>query len=252
MPLGQLPGTLMHYLIVLAKSPVVAGAIAGIVLSAWFVPRRMLAPFVVLLSGIGTFVVLAGAGLSVIDRYLLMPAVMILVFCAFALSGWTMLEHGLLRRLWALGSLVLVSIGVYLAASTLSIGKIQTELGFRDSGHTSLVEILHKPAVKGALACGPVSVPDHKLIPEVRLILNRGIGGVIDRGDARYELDKANPALYDAEQHGVALYPLALAVNRYGLTSPNDSPLDQDPTTLTQLGFHFIAQTQYYAAYARC
>ena len=60
-------------------------------------------------SGIGTFVVLAGAGLSVIDRYLLMPAVMVLIFCAFALSGWTMLEHGLLRRLWALGSLALVA-----------------------------------------------------------------------------------------------------------------------------------------------
>jgi hypothetical protein len=251
-PLAQLPGTLMHYLIVLAKSPVVAGAIAGIVLSAWFVPRRMLAPFVVLMSGIGTFVVLAGAGLSVIDRYLLMPAVMVLIFCAFALSGWTMLEHGLLRRLWALGSLVLVALGVYLAASTLSIGKIQTELGFRDSGHTSLVAILKEPAVKSALGCGPVSVPDHKLIPEVRLILNRGTSGVIDRGDARYELDKGNPTLYDAEQHGVALYPLALAVARYGLTSPNDSPLDQDPTTLTQLGFHFVANTQYYAAYARC
>ena len=102
-PLGQLPGTLAHYLITLTKSAVVAGAIGGVVLSAWLVPRRMLAPFVVLLSGIGTFVVLAGAGLSVIDRYLLMPAVMILVFCAFALSGWTMLERGLLRRVWAAG-----------------------------------------------------------------------------------------------------------------------------------------------------
>ncbi len=83
--------------------------------SAWLVPRRMAAPLVVLFSGIGTFVVLAGAGLSVIDRYLLMPAVMILlIFCAFALSGWTMLERGLLRRVWALGALVLAGIGVYL------------------------------------------------------------------------------------------------------------------------------------------
>ncbi|HEX4033343.1 MAG TPA: hypothetical protein VHX66_02780 [Solirubrobacteraceae bacterium] len=252
-PLGQLPGTLMHYLFVLAKSPVVAGAIAGIVLSAWFVPRRMFAPFLVLMSGIGTFVVLAGAGLSVIDRYLLMPAVMVLIFCAFALSGWTMLERGLLRRLWALGSLALVALGVYLAASTLSIGKIQTELGFRDSGHTSLVAILNKPNVKRALGCGPVSVPDHKLIPDVRFILNRGANGVVDRGDARYELDQlGNSTLSDAERHGVALYPLALAVARYALTSPQDSPLDQDPTTLTPLGFHWVANTQYYAAYARC
>jgi hypothetical protein len=247
-PLGQLPGTLSHYLILLTKSAVVAGAIGGVVLSAWLVPRRMVAPFVVLLSGIGTFVLIAGAGLSVIDRYLMMPAVMILVFCAFALSGWTMLDRGLLRRLWMAGAAVLAGIGIYLAASTLSVNKIETELGFRDSGQTSLVAIFNKPAVKRALACGPVSVPDHKLVPDVRIILNRGREGVIDRGDARYERHLGQPALFNAEQRGVALYPLGLAVVRYALTSPNDSPLDQ----VGLPGFHVIAHTQYYAAYARC
>jgi hypothetical protein len=247
-PLAQLPGTLFHYLILLTKSPVVAGAIGGVVLSAWLVPRRMLAPFVVLLSGIGTFVVLAGAGLSVIDRYLLMPAVIILVFCAFALTGWTMLERGLLRKVWATGAAVLAGIGIYLAASTLSLNKIESELGFRDSGQTSLVAILKEPQVQRDLACGPVSVPDHKLVPDVRLILNLGRAGVIDRGDARYLLHTGRPAVYDAEQHGVAIYPLGLAVIRYALTSPNDSPLDQVPLA----GFQLIAHTRYYAAYARC
>jgi hypothetical protein len=246
--LSKLPGTLMHYLIVLTKSAVVAGAIAGIVLSAWFVPRRMLAPLVVLAVGIGTFVLLAGAGLSVIDRYLLMPAVLILVFCAYALSGWTMLERGLLRRLWALGALVLAGIGIYLAASTLSIGKIETELGFRDSGQTSLVAILDNPTVKHDLACGAVSVPDHKLVPDVRLILNRGRSGVIDRAYALLEKGKGEDALYDAAQRGVAIYPLGLAVNRYGIADPNDSPLVQ----VHYAGFAKIASTQYYAAYASC
>ena len=248
-PLAQVPGTLSHYLIVLAKSAVVAGAIAGVVLSAWLVPRRMIAPFVVLLSGIGTFVVLAGAGLSVIDRYLLMPAVMLLIFCAFALSGWTMLQRGLLRRLWALGAAVLAGIGIYLAASTLSLNKIETELGFRDDSHTSLVAILDKPAVKRDLACGPVSVPDHKLVPDVRIVLNRGRNEVIDRS---YALDlfehHGQPRLYDEMQHGVELIPLGLAVSRLALTSPNDSPLVQVPV----LGFTKVAVTQYYSAYARC
>jgi hypothetical protein len=248
-PLAQVPGTLSHYLIVLAKSAVVAGAIAGVVLSAWLVPRRMVAPFVVLLSGIGTFVVLAGAGLSVIDRYLLMPAVMILIFCAFALSGWTMLQRGLLRRLWALGAAVLAGIGIYLAASTLSLNKIETELGFRDDSHTSLVAILDKPAVKRDLACGPVSVPDHKLVPDVRIALNRGRNEVIDRSYALDLLEHhGQPLLYNEMQHGVELIPLGLAVSRLALTSPNDSPLVQVPV----LGFSWIAHTKYYAAYARC
>jgi hypothetical protein len=82
----------------------------------------------------------------------------------------------------------------------------------------------------------------------VRIILNRGRNGVIDRGDARYLLDKGQPALSDAEQHGVALYPLGLAVVRYALTSPADSPLDQVPLP----SFSLIGRTRYYAAYARC
>jgi hypothetical protein len=209
----------------------------------------MAAPLVVLFGGIGTFVVLAGAGLSVIDRYLLMPAVMILIFCAFALSGWTMLQRGLLRRLWALGAATLAGVGIYLAASTLSLNKIETELGFRDDSHTSLVAILDKPAVAQRLACGPLSVPDHKLVPDVRIILNRGRSDVIDRS---YALDlyehHRQPRLYDEMQRGVELIPLGLAISRYALTSPNDSPLVQVPLP----GFTQVAVTQYYSAYARC
>lgn len=254
-PLSQLPGTLMHYLIVLTKSAVVAGAIGGIVLSAWLVPRRMAAPLVVLFGGIGTFVVLAGAGLSVIDRYLLMPAVMILIFCAFALSGWTMLERGLLRRVWALGALVLAGIGVYLAASTLSVGKIETELGFRNTGQTSLVAILHDRRVKRYLACGPVSVPDHKLVPDLRLILNLDGSQVIDRSYALLLKSRGDDRLYLRMQHGVAIYPLALAVARYGLADPNDSPFVQVPTPGLRKdlpAFVKVANTPYYAAYASC
>jgi hypothetical protein len=248
-PLSQLPGTLMHYLITLTKSAVVAGAIGGIVLSAWLVPRRMAAPVVVLFSGIGTFVLLAAAGLSVIDRYLLMPAVMILIFCAFALSGWTMLERGLLRRVWALGALALAVIGIYLAASTLSVGKIETELGFRNSGQTQLVAILHNPHVKRDLACGPISLPDHKLVPDVRLILNLDGNQVIDRAYALLlKTNNHDDSLYDRMQHGVAIYPLALAVSRYGLADPNDSPFVQ----VNMTGFVRVAVTPYYAAYANC
>ena len=58
------------------------------------------------------FAVIAAAGLSVIDRYLLLPAVILLAFCAFALMGWTMLEAGVVRRVWAAGALILALYGV--------------------------------------------------------------------------------------------------------------------------------------------
>jgi hypothetical protein len=197
----------------------------------------------VLLSGIVTFVVIAGAGLSVIDRYLLLPATMLLIFCAFALSGWTMLEHGLARRLWALGAAALVIYGVYSYATILSLSYIENELGFRDSGHTELAAILSDPPVKRDLRCGPVSVPNHKLIPDTRWLLDRGESGVIARSQA-----DSTPRLEAKIEHGVAIYALGLAQVRYALVEPSDNPLDEVPLR----GFTRIASTPYYAAYASC
>ena len=134
-------------------------------------------------------------------------------------------------------------------ASTLSVNKIATELGFRDDYHTSLVAILGNPKVAAALRCGPVSVPDHKLVPEVRIILNLGRSGVVDRSYALDLFDHHHqPRLYNSTQHGVELIPIGLAVSRFALTSPNDSPLVQVPLP----GFSKVAVTQYYSAYTRC
>src|SRR6202035_936753 len=155
------------------------------------------------------------------------PTVMLLVFCAFALAGWTMLDRGLLRRAWATAAVALAAFGIYDAGSTLSLHKIETELGFREDGQTSLVEILDKPAVRAALRCGPLSVPDHKLRPDAMLLLNRQPAGVIDRNQARYEaVVKHNYTLLHEEQRsGVALYALGLAVIRYGTVSAADDAL---------------------------
>ena len=249
-PLGQVPATTWHYLIVLVKAPVLAGAIGGLALSAWLVPRRMLTPVIILLTGIATFILISGAGLSVIDRYLLVPSVMLLVFCGFALAGWTMLQRGWLRRVWATAALGLATFGIYDVASTLSVNRIETELGFRNDGQTSLVAVLDAPAVKRALGCGPVSVPDHKLRPDVMLLTGRSASGVIDRNEARYDAKvKHNRTLERRERgYGVAIYALGLAEIRYGIVGATDSALDQDPFP----GFAPIFRSQYYAAYARC
>ncbi len=242
-PLSGVPGSTAKYLVGLIKGPLVAGGVAGILLSAWLVPKRMWTALAVLVSGLATFVVIAGAGLSVIDRYLLLPAVILLAFCAFALTGWTMLRRGPARRVWAVCAAALVIYGVYSYASVLSLNYVESELGFRDNGHTSLAQILSEPVVKRYLPCGPVSVPNHKLIPDTRWLLGREASGVI----ARSQADRV-PALAAQIRDGVAIYALNLALTRYALVEPTDNPLDEVPLP----GFKRIASTSYYAAYARC
>ena len=242
-PVSGVPAATGKYLVGLIKGPLVAGGIAGILLAAWFVPKRMWMSLVILATGILMFALIAAAGLSVIDRYLLLPAVVLLVFCAFALTGWTMLEPSVVRRAWAIGALILALYAIVSYAKVLSFNYVQSEIGFRDNGHTSLAAILTEPAVKRDLRCGPVSVPNHKLIPDTRWIIDAPASGVIARSQA-----DGHPRLEARIRYGVAIYALNLALTRYALVQPTDNPLDNVPLP----GFERIAYTAYYAAYARC
>ena len=149
---------------------------------------------------------------------------------------------------------MLAAFGIYLAASSLSASaRSQTELGFRDDSHTSLVAILDEPGGRARLRCGPVSVPDHKLRARRDVILlNARPSGVIDRSEARHYHVATGAqhgnVLWNAEQYGVAIYPLGLAVVALRAGQPADNPLDQ------VLAARLPARrtTQYYAAYVRC
>ncbi len=247
--IGSVPSLLWQYLVRLDKTPLLIGAIAGLVLAVWLVPRRVWMPLALLVVGLGTFFLIGGAGLSVIDRYLLVPALMVIVFCAVALAGWTMLEPGgLVRRVWAAGAALLLLYGAAGAATTLSVQKIQTELGFRNDSHLALAAILRNPKVKAGLRCGPLSVPNHKLVPDARWILNRGPAGVIARSQALTAAAAGRTRLTEEIQRGVALYPTDLAVLRQALVDATDDPREQVPLA----GFDRVARTQYYGAYVHC
>jgi hypothetical protein len=247
--LGSVPGLLWSFLVRLVKAPVLIGAIGGLVLAIWLVPRRVWMPVFLLVSGLATFALIGAAGLSVIDRYLLVPSLMAVIFCAVALAGWTMLEPGgVVRRVWAAAAALLFLYGVASAASTLSVSKIQTELGFRVDSHTALAAILRNPQVQAGLRCGALSVPNHKLVPDARWILHRGADGVIARSQALAEASAGHPRLLAQTARGVALYPTDLAVLRQALVDATDDPREQEPLA----GFDRVARTQYYGAYVHC
>ena len=77
---------------------------------SWLVPRRALIPLVVLVAQLFVFLAEGAVGVSVIDRYLLGAAAVMVVFCAVALGGWSMLATGLARRVWAGAAAALVAV----------------------------------------------------------------------------------------------------------------------------------------------
>jgi hypothetical protein len=242
--LSEVPSSMRQFFLNLAKAPVLYAAVVGFLVALWLAPRRVVMPAALWLVGTGTFVLVGIAGLSVIDRYLLVPTLMVMVFAAVALGGWTMLRPELLvRKLWAGVALALIVYGVAFTATRVNFHNFDAELRLRGNSHRSLVQLLDEPEVKAAVArgCGPVSTPTHKLVPDTRWILGAGADTVLARADPRA---KARVA-----RGGVALFVVDRgALLRQALVADTDDPFDNLPLP----DYRRVAFTSYYSAYVRC
>ncbi len=113
-----------NYAVRIDKLPVVLGSVAGALIAVWLTPRRVLVPLVVLGTLLFVFVAEGAVGASVVDRYMIGSSVVMLVFCAVAVGGWSMLEPGTaLRRLWMVAAALLILYGAASAANTLSLSQ---------------------------------------------------------------------------------------------------------------------------------
>jgi len=238
--LSAVPHATWAFLSSLDKTPVVVLAIAGFALAAVLIPRRLGYPALLLAIGLATFGLVGVAGLSIIDRYLLVPSLMVMIFAGVPLAGWTFLEPGRVRTVWrALFGLAAAGAVVYTIIN-LNLVRFTNELTFREHYRSDLIAVLDNPAVKAGLRCGPISTPNHKLIPDVRWITGLDEKHVLARSDHRNDA---------RVRDGVALY----VTDRYAiLRQAFVSPLDEALTQVPMRGFHRVATTAYYGAYVRC
>jgi hypothetical protein len=244
-PAGQLPERIAHFMNDLTKPPVLAAGMAGIGLSFALVrPRSKLAlPSFLFLFGIATFLALSIRGFAVINRYLVISALALTLFAAFTLGGWTALRtRG--RRLWAAGSLLVIVLGGVWTLSRFNFEHVRWELRSRQIVHADMVNLLNDPAVVAARRCGPVTVPNHKLVPDIRYLIDAGEADVLPRT----RLPRAGQ-----ETRGVALF---VTGGRRFLTHPAYGPFDQlHDNPLIQVpgpGFKLVARGRYLAAYVNC
>jgi hypothetical protein len=196
-------------------------------------------------SGLLTFGLIAAAGLSVIDRYLAVTALGLLVFAGFAIAGFTVLpqEHRA-RRPWIAAAIVVAVGGAAFTATHLHPGYIDRELTTRRELRQELARLVKTPAFAQANRCGPVTVPNHKLIPDTRWVLDAGPGAVLAR---------SNLPDFGQREHGVQLFvtgPTMLTNSTYGPFVPpsRDDPRIQVPGP----GLRLIDRSAHFLAYASC
>ncbi len=234
------------------KLPVILGALVGVPIAVWLAPRRVLTPLAALILLIGVFVAEGAVGASVIDRYLMGASTVLLLFCAVTIGGWTMLTRGsALRRVWMAGAVALVIYGGVSVATTLSLSSLRTTLAYHDDFHEGLAAALKSPRVRAALRrCELVSLPDNKLIPDARWILDSvGQQNIVARSQALDDAEKGDDELEARLRKGsVAVYPLGSAVFFEAIVDVGDDPLVQVP----QAGYRRIYTSRYYAVYDNC
>jgi hypothetical protein len=249
---GRVLGSVWSYGVRIDKLPVLLGGLIGIFLATWMTPRRALVPLAAFLLLLAVYVAEGAVGASVVDRYLLGAATALLPFCAVAVGGWSMLEPGSwLRRAWILAAVALVAYGGASAASTLSLSSLRTTLAEHEDFHKGLALALHSAPVKAELRrCPLVTLPDNKLIPDARWILDSvGQNDIVARSQARAGDEAGERTLQRRISAGsVAVYPLGDAVFVDAIVDPGDQPSDQIPPP----GFTRIYTSRFYAVYGNC
>jgi Dolichyl-phosphate-mannose-protein mannosyltransferase len=244
--------SLWSYSVRIDKLAVVLGALVGVPLAVWLAPRRAAAPLAAFLLLAFVYLAEGAAGASVVDRYLLGADTLALPFCAVALGGWAMLRPGAwLRRVWIVAAVALFAYGAGVAAKTLSLSSLRTTLAYHEDFHKGLAAALAAPAVREQLhRCRLLSLPNNKLIPDARWILDTvDQRNIVARSEARADVAKGAHKLQNRIRHGsVAVYPLGPAVFITAIVDAGDDPRDEVPLT----GFGRIYTSRYYAVYANC
>ena len=154
-----------------ANEEIVNVAIGGLgcLLALYILRRRAALPLALMGIGVGIFLVISAAGLSVIPRYVVIPSILFNVGVAVALFGWTLVTERRARLVaiaLAIASLLVVAWRT--PAWILDLRKLQGQTLFVKRQHQYLKAILEDPSVAPLLrSCGPITVPTHSAMPVI-------------------------------------------------------------------------------------
>ncbi|HMJ34348.1 MAG TPA: hypothetical protein VK501_10555 [Baekduia sp.] len=169
--LQRVPATLPRRLGEILREPVVLAAAVGGVLALWRLRARATLGAVAGLLAVGAFCVLAAAGLSILTRYLLLPATILAIFAGAGVAGWTQLprDDPWRARWMALGALTVVGMLVFIPSQVTRLKNTRSAL----IAQTRILDELHD-LVTANLSCGTtqVAVPNRRAVPQLALWLD--------------------------------------------------------------------------------
>ncbi len=155
--------------------PLVGGT-AGFFLAVRFARERALVPAALAVLGGLAFVAIGIAGLSLLGRYLFLPATMLAVFFGYAAFGWRELPGERARSLWIGGAAVLLIafVGSTISHQTDRLDRLRDGIQLRGEIQDDLRDLTRSNVAEPLLEqCAPVYVPNHRPVPILAWYLDR-------------------------------------------------------------------------------
>jgi hypothetical protein len=202
-----------EYLMGLLAAPVLWAGLAGCVVVVALVPERVALPAIVLVIGIAGFAALAGGGLPLIARYVILPAVALALFAAAGALGWRVLERGRTRRIWMGGGVAALVLGaLLLPAQVRQLGDLRELAAAQRERQLALRTIA--PQLRETSARCLVEVPSFQDVPAIALFGDLRPGQVVSvnrlaRRPSLRVIERSDPsaaeAVARAEANGLIL-----------------------------------------------
>ncbi len=217
--IAHVPTRFVSFLADTARPPVFGAALlgAGLAFRSRDRLRALHVPVALVGAGTATFVATGAAGLSILPRYLTVPAVALCLLAGYAVAGFTTLAPGAVRTWWARGAGAAAVVGVaFLVLKAGSFAALARELRFIDRTHRAVVAAAADPRVR---QCRPVTLPTYRLIPDLRFELDAP------------EVDVRARSQVGAAAPGTALFVVGdeKAVKRFGRAAGVSDRFDVPP-----------------------
>jgi hypothetical protein len=231
--IGHVPGAMPRRLGEILREPVLFAAVGGgLLVLAWHRDRRARLGAASGVLAVAAFCVLAAAGLPIITRYLLLPAIVLALFAGAGVFGWRDLLPGAQRTWWArFGALALAGLLVFVPAQVRAIDRLDDALAKQDAIQGRLGDI-----VRGGLPCDPVAVPNRRPIPLLALWLEREPATMTDAQSA-------------VPERGTYLYPRTARVARDYILDARDRDRRVPPPPA---GFRRLRENPDWLLFSRC
>jgi hypothetical protein len=134
---------------------------------------RLRIPAAMLVLGLCAYVAIVVGGFSAVDRYAWLAVLPLIVFAAYAVTGFTLEPDPARKRRWQYATAGVLAVGLAgLLVRAPHVDRVHRELVQEPKIHDRFAALLARPSVRAASHCGPVTVDGYYRSYEARWALD--------------------------------------------------------------------------------